>query len=142
MMIDHFKHFAAPGSFIAIDAGDGLRFEALKTAYPDLVVFEWHDRSSDTDNFEELIALAMDVERNQLLVAGGQDVQSCLVISLLALGRGFDVYVCNDLIDGPEEEKSILWDRLRHHGAIVTSTAQIRAEFEAVKNSGISQANG
>jgi len=53
-----------------------------------------------------------------------------LIITFLALGRGFDVYLCNDFIDGPAEERMLLIERLRQHGAIVVTQKQVVAEFD------------
>lgn len=137
MSLQHYKHFAAPDTLIAVDAGEGQRFNNLAKTFSDLVVFKWDSRKSNSVNFEELLSLAMGIERNQLLVAGCSVDQSCLIISLLALGRGFDVYVCGDLIEGPDDERSLLIERLRQHGAIIASIPQVQAEFEAVLDSEI-----
>lgn len=131
MTDNHFKYFAAPDKIIAIDAGPARRFDNLSTLFSSLEVFPWDVDQSDKQNFDALVEFAVERDRNRLLVAGCSVDQSCLIISLLALGRGFDVYVYGDQIDGPDGEKALLLHRLRQHGAIIVSEKQVMAEFSA-----------
>ncbi|WP_438727864.1 hypothetical protein ACR9YC_11740 [Parasphingorhabdus sp. DH2-15] len=126
-----FKHFLSPQSLLAVDTAPSHRFDDLADRHPDLEVFIWDEQKSDTENFETLVQSAIAGERNRLLVGGCSVDQSCLVISLLALGRGFDVYVCGDLIDGSKDEVFLLIERLRQQGAMIVSKKQVLAEFSA-----------
>lgn len=117
---------------IGVDAGASDRFADLSASYPALTCFDWNPNKSNNENFEALVQIAIEQNRNRLLVAGCSTDQSCLVIALLALGRGFDVYLCGDLIDGPKTEAAFLRDRLRQQGAIIVSKNQILAEYSAV----------
>lgn len=135
MKPNHFKHFAAPENLIAIDAGSGERFSQLKESHPTLELFQWESDKPDAANFDALIEYAVGVGRNRILVAGCSVERSCLVISLLALGRGFDVYLCSDLLDGPEIERDLLQDRLRQNGAMIVTLKQMTAELSAAKDS-------
>lgn len=131
MTKNHFKHFATPDKLIAVDAGSTQKFHALALAFPALEVFRWDSSSSETENFNALVQRAVAIDRSRILVAGCSVEQSCLVISLLALGHGFDVYLCVDLVDGPDRERHLLKDRLRQHGAMIVSEKQVFAEFSA-----------
>lgn len=126
-----FSLFANPSCFIAVAANESPALKSLCANFPALITYYWLETRSASQNFDSLVERALECDRTKLLIAECSAENCCLTASLLALGRGFDVYLCGDLIDEPEDEKSLLIGRLRQHGAVIVSKKQILIEFSA-----------
>lgn len=126
-----FKHFATPQNTIIVTASSSDLIVQLSKQYSDLQTYEWEIANSYRENFEALVTLALKTDLSRILIVGCGDDQVELVISLMAIGRGFDVFLCADNVDGDENETRLLQERLRQQGVVIVSMSQISCEFNA-----------
>jgi len=106
-MSDYFKIFAEPRKFIAVDASESGRSKDLCSEFSELIQFQWPKKKSDSAIFAKVIKIGIDERRNYLLIAGCSVEHSCIVIALLALGCGFDVYLCSAIPTRSEKSLSV-----------------------------------
>lgn len=126
-------YLSSASVFVALDVSGGNAFGRLGSAYSELCSFRWNPGANDRVNFSAFLKFVGKHNRSKVLIAGSTAKFSVLVVALLALGEGLDVFACADLIAGDdEEERILLLERLRQHGAIVTTSKQISAEFDAL----------
>ena len=121
---------AHPASFAILKHPSDGSIGSLLDDYPAIQTNDWNTSHSLTDNYDRLKKSALESERTNVLFGYEDDHASVLILSLLALVDGFEVYVCADMIGGDETEKRALLHRLTQHGCLIVTDAQLRAEFQ------------
>lgn len=129
----HFPNLTSPASVLAVDLTNSDVFRDIKDQYPRFSVYNWNHDLNCRENFDALLALVEVEGRTKLILANPREFGSILVVALLALGEGIDVYICADLVRSQDShERMLLFERLRQHGAIIITLLQIKAEFQAI----------
>ena len=127
----NFVPLLSPNNIIVLDNKSVGYFDEIVQKHPNVVRHFLNEDERMNAAIEKLVDASKLSNRPRLLLPCPRADEICLVIGLLALCEGFDVYVCLSADESADFEHRLLLYRMHQQGAIIVTYGQVETELNA-----------